>query len=59
MEILHIGTLNKTTGGPSMSTYHTLKGFVQQGVNAEIYCPPFQNESIDLQTIKLISVANL
>lgn len=53
MKILHIGTLNKTAGGPAMSTYLTLKGLVQQGVNAEIYCPPFLNESIELQTITI------
>jgi len=51
MKILNTGTLNKTAGGPAMSTYLTLKGLLQQGVNAEIYCPPFHNESIELQTI--------
>lgn len=36
MKVLHSGTLAATAGGPAMSTYLTLYGLRQCGVNAEI-----------------------
>lgn len=53
MKILHTATLNKTTGGPAMSTYLTLKGLVKQGVQAEVFCPPFVNESINSEAVAI------
>lgn len=40
MKILHSGTLDVNAGGPAMSTYYTLYGLRQQGVNAEIIMYP-------------------
>lgn len=40
MKILHIGTLDVNAGGPAMSTYNTLYGLNQQGVDAEIIMYP-------------------
>lgn len=40
MKILHFGTLDANAGGPAMSTYYTLYGLCQQGVNAEIIMYP-------------------
>lgn len=40
MNVLHIGTLDSNAGGPAMSTYLTLYGLRQLGVNAEIVMPP-------------------
>ncbi|WP_072530999.1 glycosyltransferase [Bacteroides ilei] len=40
MKVLHFGTLNVNAGGPAMSTYNTLYGLKQQGVNAEIIMYP-------------------
>ena len=36
MKILHSGTLDVNAGGPAMSTYYTLYGLQQQGIDAEI-----------------------
>ena len=36
MRILHTGTLDVKAGGPAMSTYLTLKGLNEQGVDAQI-----------------------
>lgn len=36
MKVLHIGTLDVNAGGPAMSTYLTLKGLRQRGIEAEI-----------------------
>lgn len=40
MKVLHIGTLDVNAGGPAMSTYYTLYGLKQLGVNAEIIMYP-------------------
>lgn len=40
MKVLHIGTLDVNAGGPAMSTYNTLYGLKQQGVDAEIIMYP-------------------
>lgn len=40
MRVLHSGYLGTASGGPAMSTYLTLKGLQQQGVNAQIIMPP-------------------
>lgn len=53
MKILHTGTLDKAVGGPSMSTYLTLKGLAEQGIKAEIFCTPYTNESIETETISI------
>lgn len=36
MKILHFGTLDYNAGGPAMSTYLTLLGLRQQGIDAQI-----------------------
>ena len=36
MKVLHIGTLDVNAGGPAMSTYLTLKGLRDGGVDAEL-----------------------
>lgn len=40
MRVLHFGTLDVNAGGPAMSTYNTLYGLKQQGVDAEIIMYP-------------------
>lgn len=40
MKVLHIGTLDVNAGGPAMSTYYTLYGLRNQGVDAEIIMYP-------------------
>lgn len=40
MKVLHFGTLDVNAGGPAMSTYNTLYGLKQQGVDAEIIMYP-------------------
>lgn len=40
MKVLHTGTLDVNAGGPAMSTYYTLYGLRQQGVEAEIIMYP-------------------
>lgn len=40
MKVLHIGTLDINAGGPAMSTYNTLYGLNQQGVDAEVIMYP-------------------
>lgn len=40
MKILHTGTLDVNAGGPAMSTYYTLWGLQQQGVEAELLIYP-------------------
>lgn len=40
MKVLHIGTLDVNAGGPAMSTYYTLYGLRQLGVDAEIIMYP-------------------
>ena len=40
MRILHSGTLDAKAGGPAMSTYYTLLGLKQLGVEAEIIMYP-------------------
>lgn len=40
MKVLHSGTLDVNAGGPAMSTYLTLLGLRQQGVDAEIIMFP-------------------
>lgn len=40
MRILHSGTLDVNAGGPAMSTYYTLYGLKQQGVDAELIMYP-------------------
>ena len=40
MKVLHFGTLDINAGGPAMSTYNTLLGLNQIGVNAEIIMYP-------------------
>jgi glycosyltransferase involved in cell wall biosynthesis len=40
MKILHTGTLDVNAGGPAMSTYYTLWGLQQQGVEAELLMYP-------------------
>lgn len=40
MKVLHIGTLDINAGGPAMSTYNTLYGLIQQGIDAEIIMYP-------------------
>lgn len=45
MKILHSGTLDVKAGGPAMSTYLTLKGLRDSGVEAEIIQFPLQEGS--------------
>lgn len=40
MKVLHTGTLDVNAGGPAMSTYYTLYGLQQLGVDAEIIMYP-------------------
>lgn len=40
MKVVHFGTLDVHAGGPAMSTYNTLSGLKQQGVDAEIIMYP-------------------
>jgi glycosyltransferase involved in cell wall biosynthesis len=40
IKILHTGTLDVNAGGPAMSTYYTLWGLLQQGVEAELLMYP-------------------
>lgn len=40
MKVLHFGTLDVNAGGPAMSTYYTLYGLQQLGVDAEIIMYP-------------------
>lgn len=40
MRILHSGTLDVNAGGPAMSTYYTLYGLKQKGIEAEIIMYP-------------------
>jgi glycosyltransferase involved in cell wall biosynthesis len=40
MKILHTGTLDVNAGGPAMSTYYTLLGLQQQGVDVELLMYP-------------------
>lgn len=40
MRILHSGTLDVNAGGPAMSTYYTLYGLKQRGVEAELIMYP-------------------
>lgn len=44
MKILHSGTLAASAGGPAMSTYLTLKGLRQQGVDAQIIMGPLSKD---------------
>lgn len=43
MKVLHIGTLDVNAGGPAMSTYYTLYGLRQEGVDAEIIMYPLSS----------------
>lgn len=43
MKVLHIGTLDVNAGGPAMSTYLTLKGVRDLGVDAEIMMQPLSD----------------
>lgn len=43
MRILHSGTLDVKAGGPAMSTYYTLLGLKQLGVEAEIIMYPLSS----------------
>lgn len=43
MKVLHTGTLDVNAGGPAMSTYYTLYGLRQQGVDAEIIMYPLSS----------------
>ena len=36
MKVLHTGSLDVRSGGPAMSTYLTLLGLQEQGIDAEI-----------------------
>ena len=40
MKVLHTGTLDVNAGGPAMSTYYTLYGLRQQGIDAELIMYP-------------------
>lgn len=40
MKILHFGTLDVNAGGPAMSTYYTLYGLRNLGINAELMMYP-------------------
>lgn len=40
MKVLHTGTLDVNAGGPAMSTYYTLYGLQQLGIDAEIIMYP-------------------
>lgn len=44
MKVLHSGTLVTSAGGPAMSTYLTLRGLREQGVDAEIIMFPLNDE---------------
>lgn len=44
MKILHSGTLVASAGGPAMSTYLTLKGLREQGVDAQIVMFPLRED---------------
>lgn len=44
MRVLHSGTLVASAGGPAMSTYLTLKGLRDQGVDAHILMFPLRKE---------------
>ena len=46
MKVLHVGTLAATAGGPAMSTYFTLLGLRQQGIDAEIIQFPLTKNDI-------------
>ena len=46
MKVLHSGTLAASAGGPAMSTYLTLKGLRQLGIDAQIIMfPPEEGDS--------------
>lgn len=43
MKVLHTGTLDVNAGGPAMSTYYTLLGLRQQGIDAELIMYPLSD----------------
>ena len=43
MKILHFGTFDSNAGGPAMSTYLTLKGLRDRGVDAQLIQFPLSN----------------
>lgn len=53
MKVLHTSAFDKATGGPVMSTYLMLKGLVAQGIKAEVFCPPFINDSINKKSFSI------
>ena len=47
MKVLHSGTLAASAGGPAMSTYLTLKGLRQLGIDAQIIMfPPEEGDKL-------------
>ncbi len=44
MKVLHIGTLDVNAGGPAMSTYLTLKGIRDRGIDAQLAMFPLSPE---------------
>lgn len=44
MKVLHSGTLAVSAGGPAMSTYLTLKGLIQLGIDAHIIMGALKDE---------------
>lgn len=43
MHILHSGSLDIKSGGPALSTYLTIKGLKDQGIDVEIIMPPIES----------------
>lgn len=43
MHILHSGSLDVKSGGPALSTYLTIKGLKENGVDAEMIMPPLNS----------------
>lgn len=46
MRVLHTGTLVSSAGGPAMSTYFTLKGLRDAGIDAQIIQSPIGEEDV-------------
>ena len=44
MKILHSGSLDVKSGGPALSTYLTIRGLRNAGVNVEMVMPPLGEE---------------
>ena len=53
MKVLHSGSLDVKAGGPALSTYLSIKGLIDCGIDVEMVLPPISEGKLIADDVKM------